>query len=106
MWRDVIRNDLRNVGVREDEWYMEASSSRAGWRAVCQERTTRDDQGEAGVEQPTCQVQCQQCKRCFRREGDKKRHKCVAERQKPILTSVEQCSVQRARNGSAPREVS
>ena len=53
------RNDLRVVGVREDEWYMEATSSRAGWRAVCQERTTRDDYGEAGVEQPTCQVQCQ-----------------------------------------------
>ena len=78
-WRDVIRNNLREVGVREDEWYMEATSSRGGWRTVCQERTTRDDQGGAGVEQPTCQVQCKQCKRCFRREGDKKRHKCVVE---------------------------
>ena len=29
-------------------------------------------------------VVCEVCSRSFRREGDKKRHKCVAERQKPV----------------------
>ena len=32
----------------------------------------------------TNQFQCQQCSRKFRRESDRKRHKCIAERQKPI----------------------
>ena len=29
-------------------------------------------------------VVCEVCSRKFRREGDKKRHKCVAERRKPV----------------------
>ena len=33
---------------------------------------------------PHGQVQCQECRRVFRREADKARHKCTTERQKPI----------------------
>ena len=29
-------------------------------------------------------VVCEVCSRSFRREGDKKRHKCVTEREKPV----------------------
>ena len=29
-------------------------------------------------------VVCELCSRTFRRESDKKRHKCLAERQKPV----------------------
>ena len=88
-WRDTIHKDLRDMGISEDAWYKEATSSRTGWRALYRahfvEEATRDDHHRmTGAEHPTWQVQCPQCKRCFRREGDKKRHKCLAERQKPI----------------------
>ena len=33
-------------------------------------------------------VFCVICKRSFRREGDKKRHKCTAEQKKPIAEQV------------------
>ena len=36
-WRDVIRSDLKLLGVAEHEWYDEASS-RAGWRSICRSR--------------------------------------------------------------------
>ena len=32
-WRDQIRQDLKAVGVSEEDWYEEASN-RAGWRAI------------------------------------------------------------------------
>ena len=31
-----------------------------------------------------CDVKCNVCGRCFRRESDKARHKCTAKRQKPV----------------------
>ena len=31
-----------------------------------------------------CDVKCNVCGRCFRRESDKARHKCTAERQKSV----------------------
>ena len=34
-WRDVIRRDLRDINISESEWYDEATSSRADWRALC-----------------------------------------------------------------------
>ena len=35
-WRDVIRKDLRVMGIKEDQWYDEASTSRSGWKSRCQ----------------------------------------------------------------------
>ena len=32
----------------------------------------------------TCEVTCDVCSRKFRRESDKKRHKCRSEREKPV----------------------
>ena len=32
-----------------------------------------------------CEVVCEVCGRAFRREGDKKRHKCTRERSKPSV---------------------
>ncbi len=31
-----------------------------------------------------CEVECVVCSRRFRRESDRRRHKCIEERQKPI----------------------
>ena len=84
-WRDVVRNDLKEVGLEEDEWYREATRSRAGWRAMYQDglelnRKSRIVEASVAVRDVVCEV----CARKFRRESDKKRHKCLAERQKPI----------------------
>ena len=61
----------------------------ARWRTTYREAIDRDhDRGEQhvseGLSEPAHRVQCLLCMRSFRREGDKKRHKCISERQKPI----------------------
>ena len=40
-WRDVIRRDLRDIEVGDDEWFEEATLSRAGWREICREGVER-----------------------------------------------------------------
>ena len=84
-WRDVVCKDLKEVGLEEDEWYREATRSRAGWRAMYRNRLELNRESktvEASV--AVRDVVCEVCARKFRRESDKKRHKCLAERQKPI----------------------
>ena len=66
-------------------WYEEAES-RAAWRAVYrlglkELAETRQSQGQRTT--ATRDVECDVCGRFFRRESDKKRHKCVDERRKP-----------------------
>ena len=34
-WRDMIRKDLKDIEIKEEEWYEEATRSRPGWRAIC-----------------------------------------------------------------------
>ena len=96
-WRDVVRKDLRDVEVGEHEWYEEATSSRASWRALYpmgleNYREMRTTQAQAPV--VVRDVFCQACSRSFRRLSDKKRHKCVTERQKPVCEQrgAAQCS--------------
>ena len=86
-WRDMVRTDLREANVSEDEWYDLATTSRRVWRATyheaLQEKVTNERQRGLPQTSPN-QVLCQECGRCFRREGDKKRHKCSSERRKPV----------------------
>ena len=82
-WRDVIRRDLKAVGVPEDQWY-EAALSRASWRETCSQGLEQCNQQQLRLAQPQPQVQCPECKRYFRREGDRARHKCITERLKPV----------------------
>ena len=35
-WRDLIHKDLKAVGVHKDQWFTEATDSRAGWRTTYQ----------------------------------------------------------------------
>ena len=46
-------------------------------------------------EHPSNHIQCDECKRFFRRESDKKCHKCILERQKPVhkQRGAVQCTV-------------
>ena len=86
-WRDVVRCDLREREIDENEWMELATESRRGWRAayreVVSERTTTQYQDTTQTTQES-HVLCETCGRTFRRESDKKRHKCITERQKPI----------------------
>ena len=85
-WRDQIRMDLKAVDVPESEWYDEATLSRGGWRATYRDglQTHQDSQPRRQDGEPTREVRCHTCARSFRRESDKKRHKCVTERSKPV----------------------
>ena len=84
-WKDVIRKDLQRMKISEDEWYEAATSSRAAWRGTYKQGSPVN---ALSVENQDLtqenSVQCTVCIRTFRREGDKKRHKCLSERSKPI----------------------
>ena len=86
-WRDVIRSDLKLLGVAEHEWYDKASS-RAGWRSICRSRMLTGEPTATApgppplLPHPHSQEWYAKC--AFSRESDKKRHKCLEERQKPV----------------------
>ena len=61
-------------GARKQRWRM---TYRHGLERCERERVV---QASEAVRDVVCEV----CSRKFRREGDKKRHKCVAERRKPV----------------------
>ena len=87
-WRDLIRRDLREISVQEDRWYDEAVTSRAGWRSTYKKGletlTTTIDQDTQEDPEHENLIECDVCDRTFRRESDKKCHKCISERQKPV----------------------
>ena len=85
-WKDVIRKDLRATKVSEEKWYDEASISRLRWQNTYKEglkSLTANDEAEA-QEYAVNQIKCDECNRTFRRESDRKHHKCISERQKPV----------------------
>ena len=81
-WRDQIRKDLKVVGISESEWYDEATCSREGWcTTYCIGLGTSfgpQNQRQESASQSRA-VECGICRISFRRESDKKRHKCVAQ---------------------------
>ena len=78
-----------DVKISEDKWYEEVAS-RARWRAMYRLgmedlAETRQSQGQRGATiTANRDVQCEVCGRKFSRESDRKRHKCVDERRKPV----------------------
>ena len=66
-WRDVIRIDLKDIGVSEEKWYDEAVRLRAGWRALCCDGLKNCRQSEV-VRAPAADrdVVCEVCSRSFR----------------------------------------
>ena len=83
-WRD-----LQAVGVPEQEWYGKATLSRRGWRTIYSDglQLQLDNQQQQQEDEPGPlpeHVWCELRDRSFRRESDKKRHKCLAERLKPV----------------------
>ena len=70
-WREVIREDLRDV----PDWFAVATD-RTAWRNFI------NTPAEPG--QPSPAIVCDICYRSFRRSCDMARHKCKAERQLPL----------------------
>ena len=81
---------LINIEVDEEVWYEEARRSRVGWRAVY--RTDCRENQVSQASEVAKEVVCELCSRAFRRESDKKHHKCVTERQNLLVNSKEQHS--------------
>ncbi len=87
-WKDVVKEDLQQISVK-DEWYKLATTSRDGWRSRCREGVRRQLESRAAAAARSRssvgrEVWCGLCNRRFRREADKKRHKCADERKKPL----------------------
>ena len=74
-WRDCVRSDLQSLGTLS-AWY-ETAQSRSTWRALYQDLTVPSRL----VSNAVC---CRLCRREFSRPSDFKRHKCLAERLRPI----------------------
>ena len=88
-WRDLIRRDLSDLKVPEESWFNEAATSRPHWRSIYKEGLIDIvDNTRAAPDPSENQVKSDECHRCFKRKSDKKRHKCISERQKPVS---EQC---------------
>ena len=51
------------------------------------------------------EVECSVCRRLFRRESDKVRHKCITEREKPVSEQVGAVKCQRCNDGGEAKEV-
>ena len=61
-WKGIIQRDLNDISMDENEWYDEATTSRAAWRASCglglenyREQTTTEPSIPV-VRQVTCEV--------------------------------------------------
>ena len=83
-WRDVIRADLKVINVNEDDWYRKALTSRSEWKYLCREGLRTYNAPSVELAAAARNVICEVCHRTFSRECDKKRHKCTAERLKPV----------------------
>ena len=82
-WRDVVRHDLKLLDVPEKDWY-DAACHRSDWRHTYSRLVADQHQWQLRPTSPQGLAQCQECERVFRREADRARHKCTAERLKPI----------------------
>ena len=78
-WRDVVKTDLKMVGVL-DTWYSSALHGNM-WNRLYTDAIQRNRQ-LARSSLPS--VQCVACGRTFRRKQDRARHKCIEEQLKPV----------------------
>ena len=80
---DITKIDINDKNL--DNWYEVATSSRTEWCSTCHASAERKRITPNKEEiKNNCSVKCQTCRRQFRGECDKARHKCIEERQKPV----------------------
>ena len=87
-WRDLVKKDQKAAGIQEDSWHEEALH-RGKWCEVYNAGLSdyQQTQQQRGMGMPR-EVKCDVCGRCFRRECDKARHKCMVERRRPVHEQV------------------
>ena len=75
-------------------WYREAQD-RKRWYAAYSEGAREHQQQQKRRQQEARTIECSVCRRMFRREVDMARHKCIAERKRPIheQRGLVRCSV-------------
>ena len=79
-----MKSDLKAVGIQKRGWYEEAQH-RKQWHVTSNEGLSRHQHDQQRRrEMAPRDVKCSVYGRCFRMESDKARHKCTAERQKPV----------------------
>ena len=71
----MIRIDLKDIEMDESKCYEEATTSRAGWKAVYRLGLMNSDDRTATEHLLVAvyEVMCEMCSRKFRRECDKRR---------------------------------
>ena len=79
-WRDLVKRDMKAVGIGDGSW-CSAVQYRGKWMETWSQGMSEHQQAqEARRLEVEKNVVCTECGRCFRRESDKARHKCIAER--------------------------
>ena len=77
-WKDIIRQDLKDIGIDEGQWHNEAVTSIGKAGELCVDnhltRSLMD-----GLLSCLKMLSCEIYSRSFRRESDKKQHKCLDE---------------------------
>ena len=94
-WQDLMKRDMKAAGISEarwydnalhrDQWYVAYNQKLSNYQQIQQQQTIR----------LLRDVGCDECGRVFRRECNKSRHRCAAERQWPVCEQrgAIQCSV-------------
>ena len=78
---DVVKKDLQQANNSMTTWYDEAQH-RGKWYEEWNESIEQFQLSNQCM--PVKEDECVVCRRTFRRESDKARHKCVSERKKPV----------------------
>ena len=78
-WRDVVKTDLKMVGVL-DTWYSSALHGNM-WNRLYTNAIQRNRQL---ARSSLSSLQCVACGRTFRRDQDRARHKCIEEQSNPV----------------------
>lgn len=79
-WKDVIHADLATIGAT-NKW-TKTAVDREQWRTLCHDGIARLSENRERAK--PCEIVCSGCGRRFRRPQDHQRHKCTAERAKPL----------------------
>ena len=77
-WRDLVKSDLKDVGIQERGWYEEAQH-RKQWYVTCNEGLSRHQHDQQRRRKMTPRdVKCSMQGRCFRKESGKAQVHCRA----------------------------
>ena len=101
-WKDIIRKDLNDLKIPEGCWYDLANKSRSVWRDHYHACLKSSQVSSGNVDLQT--VVCPKRLRGFKCISELKRHKCIAEREKPIHEQKEPLNARHVRSTFEAKE--